>query len=196
MRAARLAFRPWVVIAGVPFVLALGAVAWYLASPFFIRTQLVEDSPFAAPRPVSGPAIGSSGGSSGGPAAGPGGADPAAPATGIQLLGTGVFSDRDQVHRGSGQAILARTPEGAVVLRFEGFRVTNGPDLHVLLSRRERPSTHDEVYDGVYVGKLKASEGAFNYELPRDADLAGIRSVVVYCVPFQVIFTSARLTAT
>jgi len=83
-----------------------------------------------------------------------------------------------------------------VVLRFEGFRVTNGPDLHVLLSRRERPSTHDEVYDGVYVGKLKASEGAFNYELPRDADLAGIRSVVVYCVPFQVIFTSARLTAT
>jgi len=192
MRAARFALRPWVVIAGVPFVLALGAVAWYLASPFFIRTQLFEDSPFAAAQRVLGPATGSSGG----PAAVPGGADPVAPATGIQLIGTGVFSDRDQVHRGSGQAFLARTPEGAVVLRFEGFRVTNGPDLHVLLSRRERPSTHDEVYDGVYVGKLKASEGAFHYELPNDADLAGIRSVVVYCVPFRVIFTSAPLAAT
>jgi len=188
MRAARFALRPWVVIAGVPFVLALGAGAWYLVSPFFIRTQLVEESPFAAPAAAPQRASG--------PSSGLAEADPVAPATGVQLLGIGVFSDRDQVHRGSGQAILARTPEGSVVLRFEGFRVTNGPDLHVLLSRRERPSTHDEVYDGVYVGKLKASEGAFHYELPRDADLAGIRSVVVYCVPFRVIFTSAPLAAT
>jgi hypothetical protein len=79
------------------------------------------------------------------------------------------------------------------ILRFEGFRVTNGPDLHVLLSRTPHPTTHDQAYDGVYVGKLKASEGAFHYELPRDADLSSIRSVVVYCVPFSVIFTSAPL---
>jgi hypothetical protein len=97
------------------------------------------------------------------------------------------------VHRGSGQAILGRRSDGSAVLRLEELRVTNGPDLHVLLSRHAHPTSHDEVYDGVYVGKLKASEGAFHYDLPRDADLAGIKSVVVYCVPFRVIFTSAPL---
>jgi hypothetical protein len=66
----------------------------------------------------------------------------------------------------------------------------------VLLSRAERPTTHDEVYNGVYVDKLKASQGAFHYEIPAQTDLTGIRSVVVYCVPFRVIFTSAPLAAT
>jgi hypothetical protein len=79
------------------------------------------------------------------------------------------------------------------VLRFESFPVTNGPDLHVFLSRAARSVSHDEVYHGVYVGKLKASEGAFNYELPPGTDVAAMRSVVVYCVPFRVIFTSAPL---
>lgn len=104
-----------------------------------------------------------------------------------------MFADRDQVHRGRGQAILGQMPGGASFLRFEAFSVTNGPDLHVLLSRTGHPTTHDQVYDGIYVGKLKASEGAFHYELPEGTDLAAIKSVVVYCVPFRVIFTSAPL---
>jgi hypothetical protein len=114
-------------------------------------------------------------------------------APGVRILGAGTFADRDQVHRGSGRAILGQTPGGASFLRFESFAVTNGPDLHVFLSRAVRPTSHDEVHDGIYVGKLKASEGAFNYELPSGADLAGTKSVVVYCVPFRVIFTSAPL---
>jgi hypothetical protein len=54
--------------------------------------------------------------------------------------------------------------------------------------------SHDDVHNGVYVGKLRASEGAFNYELPPGSDVEPIRSVVVYCVPFRVIFTSAPLS--
>lgn len=167
----------------------VGAAAWYLGSPLFIRTTLVEAQPEAlslAPN-ASGPRQqpSSSGTSS----------TPGVQSQAMRVLGRGNFSDRDQVHRGSGQATLAHTADGAYLLRFEDFSVTNGPDLHVLLSKTERPSNHDEVYDGIYVGKLKASQGAFHYELPSDADVAGVHSVVIYCVPFRVIFSSAPFTA-
>jgi hypothetical protein len=182
-----LAGRRWLLPLAAITILALGATAWYLASPLFIRTTLVEKPPFeigpragnatASPRPAS-TAVAEAAGSE---------------AAVAQVLASGDFSDRDNVHRGRGQALVARAPGGDLLLRFENFSVTNGPDLHVLLSTAERPTTHDEVYDGVYVGKLKASEGAFHYELPPGTDLQGLRSVVVYCVPFRTIFTSAPL---
>lgn len=183
----RFAPRRWMLIpAGAGLILIIAA-GWYLGSPLFIRTRLLEDSPL---RPVAVGA-GVPGEASRPQIRPPTEAEAAGPSAAI--VSTGVFSDRDAVHRGSGRALLGRTPEGALVLRFEDFRVTNGPDLHVLLSRTEHPRTHEEVYNGVYVGKLRASEGSFHYELPPGTDVSGIRSVVVYCVPFRVIFTSAPL---
>lgn len=183
--------RGLLVVLGVLAAVVFGAAAWYLGSPLFIRTTLVEESPLAraaatgvreartgavAPAGEAPPPVGES------------------PSSQPRVLARGRFSDRDQVHRGSGEAILARLPDGTLLLRFEEFSVTNGPDLHVLLSRTERPDTHDQVYDGVYVDKLRASQGAFHYELPSGTDLSGIRSVVVYCVPFRVVFSSAALS--
>jgi hypothetical protein len=187
--------RPIILLPLTGALVAVLAVGAYLASPLIIRTRAVEESPFAA-AVAAAPARSDDGVAAEMPSVAQAVSTDAAPAAAPQAPRTrsGQFSDRDQIHRGSGQAILGQTPQGTTVLRFESFSVTNGPDLHVFLSRSPRPMSHDDVYDGVYVGKLKASEGAFNYELPPGADVATMQSVVVYCVPFRVIFTSAPLT--
>lgn len=185
----RLIAHPWGLASLAILGLLGAAAAWYLGSPLFIRTTVVE----ARPAGLTLPGATSSGISPSAPLDSTARSGPGADA--MPIVGMGTFADRDQLHRGSGQAVLVRMGDGGHLLRLEDFAVTNGPDLHVLLSRAERPVTHEEVYNGVYVGKLKASQGAFHYELPPDTDLSGVRSVVVYCVPFRVIFTSAPLAA-
>lgn len=74
------------------------------------------------------------------------------------------------------------------VLRFEGFKVTNGPDLFVvLLSADGSPS------EGIRLGALKGSEGNQNYELPMGIDLAKFSRVVIWCRAFNVVFGTADL---
>jgi len=46
------------------------------------------------------------------------------------VLAAGQFSGADSLHQGSGLARIVRTASGPEV-RFEEFRVTNGPDLYV-----------------------------------------------------------------
>ncbi len=52
----------------------------------------------------------------------------------------GSFSDADSFHRGSGSATVFQMGDERV-LRFEDFTATNGPDLHVILTRDPAPST-------------------------------------------------------
>jgi hypothetical protein len=76
----------------------------------------------------------------------------------------GQFQGADDFHFGRGQAQLIETAPGRYTLRFEDFSVRNGPDLFVYLSPDE-----DGYIDGaVNLGELKATDGAFNYELPAD----------------------------
>ena len=57
-----------------------------------------------------------------------------ASATAAAKLKTGSFRDADRAHKGSGQATIYRGPDGSHVLRLEDLNVTNGPDLHVILT--------------------------------------------------------------
>jgi hypothetical protein len=99
----------------------------------------------------------------------------------------GEFADQDAVHKGSGDAFIFRLPDGSHVLRFENFRVTNGPDLHVLLSR------DGTAGDAVDLGSLKGNVGNQNYDIPADFTITEAHSVIIYCVPFRVTFSVARL---
>ena len=58
--------------------------------------------------------------------------------TSIQLgpviLKSGEFRDAGSFHKGTGVATIYMGADGTRLLRFEGFKVTNGPDLHVVLS--------------------------------------------------------------
>lgn len=103
---------------------------------------------------------------------------------------SGTFKDADSFHRGSGKATIYALPDGKRVLRFEDFTVTNGPALSVYLVR----NTDGNVDSGfLNLGKLKGNKGSQNYDIPADTDLSSYGSVVIWCVPFGVTFTTASL---
>ena len=107
----------------------------------------------------------------------------------------GEFAGADSFHQGSGSARVYALADGSHVLRFEGFEVTNGPDLHVLLSGHPNPASREEVMQSyIDLGKLKGNLGDQNYELPAGTNVAGYQSVVIYCQPFHVLFASASLS--
>ena len=45
----------------------------------------------------------------------------------------------------------------------------------------------------VNIGKLKGNKGNQNYPIPDEVDVSIQGSVVIYCVPFHVIFSVASL---
>ena len=111
------------------------------------------------------------------------------------VVKTGSFRDADSFHKGSGQATIYRLADGEHVLRVEDLRVTNGPDLRVLLSGHPDPMSQGDFDSEEYVelDKLKGNIGNQNYPIP-EMDLSQYRSVVIYCKPFHVIFSVAPLS--
>ena len=110
-------------------------------------------------------------------------------------LKLGDFRDADGFHKGSGQATIYRGPDGSHLLRLENLDVTNGPDLHVILTPHENPEDRGDVNTAGYIdlGKLKGTKGDQNYPIPDDVDIDAQGSVVIYCKPFHVIFSVASL---
>ena len=117
-------------------------------------------------------------------------------ASGPTAVKQGMFRDADSFHKGEGSATLYALPDGSHVLRFEDFRVTNGPDLRVLLASHPDPMSRGNVHSGEYVelAKLKGNIGNQNYPLPEGLSPDDYNSVIIYCKPFQVIFSVAPLS--
>jgi len=111
------------------------------------------------------------------------------------VLSKGTFQDADRFHQGSGEAIIYRAPDGSYLLRLENFKVTNGPDLHVILSTHPAPQSRDDVHQAGYIDldSLKGNVGNQNYEIPADVDVNALASIVIYCAPFHVVFAVAPL---
>ncbi|MBI4202644.1 MAG: DM13 domain-containing protein [Chloroflexi bacterium] len=181
-------------------VLAIPAVAlaWWLASPLFISEEVSEQFPMAyqaqAPPGMTLAEVESI-------LAGMAKVDSPMTETveeGMALavrLKSGVLRDADSFHKGRGQAVIYGLPSGERLLRLEDIRITNGPDLHVLLSAHPDPRNPAEVKDTGFLdmGKLKGNIGSQNYPVPAGTDLSLYRSVVIYCWPFNVVFSVAPL---
>ena len=89
-------------------------------------------------------------------------------------------------HQATGKAEVI-TVGDISFLRFENFEVTNGPDLHVYMTK------NGDVDSGIDLGKLKGNKGSQNYELSGiNTDVYNM--VVIYCQPFHVYFASANLS--
>ena len=117
---------------------------------------------------------------------------PEAAAEWVQVA-AGEFVDADSFHLGEGTAVIFQQDDERI-LRFEDFMVTNGPDLHVILSKHPAPASRSDVgEDYIDLGSIKGNIGNQNYEIPADVDLSEYQSVVIYCVPFHVVFSTATL---
>jgi hypothetical protein len=109
------------------------------------------------------------------------------------VVAEGSFVDADSFHQGSGTAAIFQQGDQRV-LRFEDFSVTNGPDLHVILTKHPAPGGRSDVGDDyIDLGSLKGNLGNQNYEIPTSVDLSQYQGVVIYCVPFHVVFSTATL---
>ena len=190
--------RNLLLLAGGIILIPALLLAWWLLSPLFLNQTVAEDFPRAAnavippnktmaqveaemramettdqpatPEPM--------------PAAAP------------IAIAAGNFRDADSFHRGRGTATIYRNADGSHILRFEDFRVTNGPDLRVLLAQAPDPQSRQELHAAEYVhlAMLKGNIGSQNYEIPSEIDPAAQGgSVIIYCQPFQVIFSVAPL---
>ncbi len=162
---------PWFV--GMPvFVGAVVIAAFvsnYLGADYFKRTRLDEPNPLA----VSGPAASK------------------ATQKGV-VVANGAFRDGEPGHHGEGTAQVIRDESGKLVLRFEAFSVTNGPDLFVVLST---DADRYEASGAVNLGSLRATDGNFNYDVPAGTDLTSFKSVIIWCRQFDVTFAVATLSA-
>jgi len=166
-------------------------VGWYLGSPVFIRTSLVEAQPSvvptlaapaasAAPTNQPAPSVQSTDSPTAPPSSAP---TPFSPST----VAAGEFQGTDDFHFGSGTASIVEVEPGRYRLQLASFSVRNGPDLFVYLS----PADDGYTDDSLELGKLKATDGSFGYDLPAGVDPARFRSALIWCKQFSHLFAVA-----
>ncbi len=168
-RRSIVARHPWIaaiVALAVAAAIAVPVVA-YLVVPALVRSTLTESLPVA-----SDPAAGAL-------------STPAAP---VQELAQGELRRLDAVHFGRGKVLIAAV-NGTQYLRFENVEIAGAPDVYVYLSDR----TDGQPGSFTNLGKLKATNGSFNYTIPADLDLTRVKSVVAWCRAFNVTITFALL---
>lgn len=100
------------------------------------------------------------------------------------VVSEGDFKPR--AHDVKGKVVLIEK-DGKKTLRFENFETINGPNLHIYLSSQ----LGDDDY--IDLGKIKATKGNVNYELENTIDTTKYNKVLVWCVPFRVLFSYAEL---
>ncbi len=206
---------------GIPLLAIAIPVGWYLLSPLWERSFLEEAAPefdrsavavttedaTATPPPTAaasatetatttetGASAAETPADAAADASGGATADSAGEATeddgGATLVAFGEWQGSDEFHFAEGQAFIIETEPGVYILRVENFSVRNGPDLFVYLSRN--PDGWEEE-GAINLGDLKATDGAFNYEIPSDVDIDEFKSAVVWCRRFAVLFGHATL---
>lgn len=186
------------VVAGL-LAVAIPAIAlgWWLFSPLFLNKTVVEEFPRAAAAqiPAGSTAEEVEAEMLEAEAESETATDDMPEADPIKLIG-GAFAGADSFHQGSGEVGVYELADGSRLLRLEDIDITNGPDLHVILSPVATAAGRDDVMASGYVdlGSLKGNRGSQNYDIPPEVDItSGEWTVVIYCEPFHVIFATAGL---
>ncbi len=117
-----------------------------------------------------------------------------APEPALVDLAAGDFETAE--HDTTGRARIVELADGSRFVRLEDLATSDGPDLHVWVTDQPSGGSWGSYDDGRFLrlGELKATHGNHNYAIPADADLGGLRSVVIWCDRFDVAFASAPVT--
>ncbi len=103
----------------------------------------------------------------------------------VRKIAEGFFKPR--AHDVIGKALVIEK-DGKKILRFENFDTINGPVLHIYLASE---LSNDDVID---LGKIKATKGNVNYDIPENVDLSKYNKVLVWCKTFSVLFSYSVLS--
>ncbi len=75
--------------------------------------------------------------------------------------------------------------DGKTFVRYENYETINGPDIYVYLAK------DIDAKEFVNLGRVKATQGNVNYEVPEGVDISEYRYVLTWCKAFGVLFNSA-----
>ena len=89
-------------------------------------------------------------------------------------------------HPAEGSALVVEAG-GKQYLRYENFKTLNGPDLYVYLAKTP------DAKEFIDLGRLRATEGNVNYEIPNDVDPRDYPYALTWCKQFGVLFNMAKL---
>lgn len=159
----------WKYYIGVSLLLVILAFGYYAISPLF-RTVVANDALPVAARESAATAEDSmlQSGSSELTASAP-----------ANIAGT-------PGHPASGTVRIV-TGDGTQYVRYENFKTINGPDIFVYLAKDL------DAKEFVDLGRVKATEGNVNYEIPAGVDPKEYPYVLVWCKAFGVLFNSAKV---
>ena len=160
----------------------------YFLSPLWERSLLDEESPLATAA-TDGVSPDDDTAPTATPVGLPSTPAPADETTEPRVTHEGEFEGADDFHFARGKALLIQTAPDVYVLRIEEFSVRNGPDLFVYFS----PSAEGYADGFIDLGSLKATDGAFNYDIPAGTDVSQFKSAIVWCKAFSVLFAVAPL---
>lgn len=89
-------------------------------------------------------------------------------------------------HPASGTVRLVEADDKRYI-RYENFKTINGPDIYVYLAKDL------DAKEFVNLGRVRATEGNINYEIPAGVNAADYPYVLIWCKAFGVLFNSAKL---
>ncbi|MEO5885940.1 MAG: DM13 domain-containing protein [Candidatus Limnocylindrales bacterium] len=207
---------------GVVLAIALAVAlptGWYLASPIFIRTSLVEAPPAVASTSVAPTAVASTAlapnavAPTAAPSNEPGTASPSAPADGSQTEAPTATAAPlpTATPKPTPKPFQVSTVASGEFSGTDEFHFGNGtasiieiaPDRYHLrledFSVRNgpdlyvylSPSADGWTKNALEVGVLKATDGSFGYDLPKGVDPADFRSAIIWCKQFSHLFATA-----
>lgn len=78
--------------------------------------------------------------------------------------------------------------EGKAYVRYEDYKTINGPDIYVYLAKDL------DAKEFVDLGRVRATEGNINYEVPAGVNIAEYRYVLTWCKQFGVLFNYADIS--
>lgn len=192
-------------IAAVVVAIPVLAFAWWLGSPLLFDTEVNEPFPRASaaeipddmtPEDVETEMVEAEAVTVSAQEPMPAMPEESGASADLVAIASGSLRGADSFHQGSGDATVYQLEDGSRVLRLEDIDVTNGPELHVILTPVIGVEGRDDVRADGYIdlGSLKGNIGSQNYEIPDDYQLPDEFTVVIYCVPFHVIFATAELS--
>ena len=171
--------RQWFALAAIVAIgIAVFVLVWFQPQKLWIDERVSEAVPGAAAPPVS--------------------ESESMPSSAVSVapreVATGSFVSRE--HHTAGTARVLVLTDGRRVVRLEALDTSNGPDLYVYLSSN-RADGPEGAFDDEYVslGRLKANQGDQNYELPADAAIDRLATVVIWCDRFNAVFGAADLVS-
>jgi Electron transfer DM13 len=106
-----------------------------------------------------------------------------------EIIKTGTFTS--YAHNLGGNAILHIDSTGSKILRFENYTMSQGPDVHVYISK----SNNYTAANVIEVTKLTEgfNDNDINFDFMSPAYTSEYKFVLVYCVEFHSLFGYAEL---